>query len=138
MSDPREFPGLAHFLEHMLFLGTQKYPEENAYHKFIHEHGGSSNAFTSSEFTNFHFDCSPAFLAPALDHFAQFFISPLFTESATEREVNAVHSEHQKNIQVLKIVYFLLLVKVGTLWTLEFVYTQRPTESLVITYQEIW
>jgi len=30
--------------------------------------------------------------------FSQFFISPLFTESATEREVNAVHSEHEKNI----------------------------------------
>lgn len=118
MSDPREFPGLAHFLEHMLFLGTEKYPEENAYHKFIHEHGGSSNAFTSSEFTNFHFDVTPAYLAPALDRFAQFFIAPMFTESATEREVNAVHSEHQKNIQVLHFTAalihsnaFLLLVK---------------------------
>ena len=28
-SDPNEFPGLAHFLEHMLFMGTKKYPDEN-------------------------------------------------------------------------------------------------------------
>ena len=34
----------------------------------------------------------------ALDRFSQFFLSPLFTESATEREVNAVNSEHEKNI----------------------------------------
>ena len=25
--EPREYPGLAHFLEHMLFIGTEKYPE---------------------------------------------------------------------------------------------------------------
>ena len=35
-----------------------------------------------------------------LFRFAQFFISPLFTESATDRERNAVHSEHMKNVQV--------------------------------------
>ena len=34
----------------------------------------------------------------ALDRFSQFFLSPLFTESATDREVNAVNSEHEKNI----------------------------------------
>ena len=76
----------------------------------------------------FHFDCSPAFLAPALDHFAQFFISPLFTESATEREVNAVHSEHQKDIQVINIVDFLLC-QGYQFRSLNFgVYTLRPTE----------
>jgi len=30
--------------------------------------------------------------------FSQFFIEPLFTESGTEREINAVNSEHEKNI----------------------------------------
>lgn len=30
--------------------------------------------------------------------FAQFFLCPLFTESATDREVNAVNSEHEKNL----------------------------------------
>lgn len=31
LSDGDEFPGLAHFCEHMLFLGTAKYPSENEY-----------------------------------------------------------------------------------------------------------
>jgi len=31
MSDPAELPGLAHFCEHMLFLGTEKYPSENSF-----------------------------------------------------------------------------------------------------------
>lgn len=107
-SDPNELPGLAHFLEHMLFLGTKKYPEEGSYNAFLAENGGHSNAYTAAEDTNYHFDMlvsdrdpdhpAPRFKA-ALDRFAQFFIAPLFTESATDRELNAVHSEHQKNLQ---------------------------------------
>ncbi|KAL8568009.1 hypothetical protein ACOMHN_029184 [Nucella lapillus] len=99
MKDPRDIPGLAHFCEHMLFLGTEKYPEENAYSKYLSEHGGSSNAFTSLEHTNYYFDVSPEGLSGALDRFAQFFLCPLFTPSATEREVNAVNSENDKNLQ---------------------------------------
>lgn len=98
MSDPKHLPGLAHFCEHMLFLGTEKYPQENEYTKFLSEHGGSSNASTSTEHTNFYFDIVPEHLPGALDRFAQFFLCPLFTESATDREVNAVHSEHEKNV----------------------------------------
>ena len=46
MSNPIDVPGLAHFLEHMLFLGTEKYPIENAYSQFLNAHGGGSNAYT--------------------------------------------------------------------------------------------
>lgn len=98
LSDPKEVYGLAHFCEHMLFLGTKKYPNENDYNKFLSEHGGSSNAATYLDHTLYYFDIIPEKLSQALDRFSQFFISPLFTESATEREINAVNSEHEKNI----------------------------------------
>ncbi|XP_067129485.1 insulin-degrading enzyme [Centruroides vittatus] len=99
MYDPTYLPGLAHLCEHMLFLGTKKYPVENEYNKFINQHGGCSNAFTSSDHTNFYFDVSPEYLQGALDRFAQFFLCPLFTESATDREINAINAEHEKNLQ---------------------------------------
>mmetsp|Transcript_6485 Transcript_6485/g.11584 ORF Transcript_6485/g.11584 Transcript_6485/m.11584 type:complete len:998 (-) Transcript_6485:512-3505(-) len=98
-SDPEEIPGLAHFCEHMLFLGTEKYPDEGSYRQFLAENGGDSNAYTSMENTNYHFHVVASKLLPALDRFSQFFICPLFTASATDRELKAVDSEHQKNLQ---------------------------------------
>lgn len=98
MSDPKSLPGLAHFLEHMLFLGTEKYPDENEYNRYLSQHGGESNAYTATDHTNFYFDITPAHMEGAMDRFAQFFLKPLFTESMTAREVNAVNSEHEKNV----------------------------------------
>uniref|UniRef100_A0A3B1IZC7 Insulin-degrading enzyme n=1 Tax=Astyanax mexicanus TaxID=7994 RepID=A0A3B1IZC7_ASTMX len=98
LSDPPKISGLAHFCEHMLFLGTEKYPKENEYSQFLSEHAGSSNAFTSGEHTNYYFDVSHEHLQGALDRFAQFFLCPLFDESCKDREVNAVDSEHEKNL----------------------------------------
>lgn len=65
---------------------------------FVYLTGGNSNAFTSTENTNYFFDVRHEFLQDMLDRFAQFFISPLFTASATEREMQAVHNEHSKNL----------------------------------------
>ena len=56
MADPKEAAGLAHFLEHMLFLGTEKYPVENCYSSFLNSHGGHSNAYTDQEDTVYYFD----------------------------------------------------------------------------------
>lgn len=69
MSDPDNIPGLAHFCEHMLFLGTKKYPDENDYNKFLSEHGGSSNASTTTDHTNYYFDVAPNHLKEALDRY---------------------------------------------------------------------
>mmetsp|Transcript_35440 Transcript_35440/g.99870 ORF Transcript_35440/g.99870 Transcript_35440/m.99870 type:complete len:1027 (-) Transcript_35440:134-3214(-) len=98
-SDPADFPGLAHFCEHMLFLGTEKYPDENSYSDYLEAHGGRTNAYTSTESTNYYFDVMHEHLEGALDRFAQFFIAPMFTESATDRERKAVDSENAKNLQ---------------------------------------
>ena len=97
--DPVDRNGLAHFLEHMLFLGTAKYPEPDAYQSFISQNGGSHNAYTSGEHTNYFFDVNHASLESALDRFAQFFIAPLFSEEYVNRERKAVHSEYRARIK---------------------------------------
>ncbi|CAF1172849.1 unnamed protein product [Adineta steineri] len=95
LADSRDVPGIAHFLEHMLFMGSSKYPGENEYSKLIEGNGGYSNARTSDDHTNYYFNINPSLLPEALDVFAQFFISPLFSASSIDREIEAVNSEYE-------------------------------------------
>ena len=92
--DPRPLYGTAHFLEHMLFMGTEKYPSENEYSEYITNNGGMNNAYTSMTDTNYMFDSSNEGFQGALDRFAQFFIAPLLKEDSTDREMEAVDSEY--------------------------------------------
>ena len=97
--DPQNLYGLAHFTEHLLFLGTKKYPQSDDYSQFISRNNGFTNAFTSNEHTNYHFSVNTNALEGALDRFSQFFINPLFLEEYVDKERKAVHSEHLKNLQ---------------------------------------
>ena len=95
MADPEDREGLAHFLEHMLFLGTEKYPSPDEYGEYISRHGGQHNAYTAQDHTNYFFEIAASHLHGGLDRFAQFFVAPLFDAAYVEREMNAVHSEYR-------------------------------------------
>jgi len=97
--DPIKRQGLAHFLEHMLFLGTDKYPDPDEYQAYISQHGGQHNAYTSFEHTNYFFDIDPTKFESALDRFARFFVAPSFDAEYINREMNAVHSEYMARIK---------------------------------------
>ncbi len=97
--DPDDVPGLAHFLEHMLFLGTDRYPKPDAYQDFITKHGGQHNAFTASQDTNYFFDIDPDAFDEALPRFARFFVAPQFNADYVDRERHAVNSEYQARLQ---------------------------------------
>ncbi len=99
MDDPEGREGLAHFLEHMLFLGTEPFPEPDEYQQFIKQNGGSHNAFTSYAQTTYFFDVDNEQLSGALKRFAPFFISPTFNEAYVDREKNAVHAEYSANLK---------------------------------------
>lgn len=92
--DPDDLHGLAHYLEHMLFLGTEPYPEADAYQDFLSRHDGQHNAFTASRNTNYFFSIEPDALSGALDRFSRFFVSPLFNADRLESERQVVHSEY--------------------------------------------
>ncbi|XP_022187106.2 nardilysin [Nilaparvata lugens] len=99
-SDPETAPGLAHFLEHMIFMGSEKYPAENDFDTFISKRGGHDNASTECEYTTFYFNCHEMHLRTAMDKFANFFISPLLLKDAMTREREAVDSEFQMALPV--------------------------------------
>ena len=96
--DPMDFPGLAHFTEHMLFLGTEKYPGPTSFDEFISSHGGSSNAFTDSERTVYYNAIDSDSFPEGFSRFLEFFTRPLFNATYIAKEVNAVDSEHDMHI----------------------------------------
>ncbi|CEG49336.1 nardilysin-like protein [Plasmopara halstedii] len=98
-AEPEELPGLAHYLEHMLFMGSAKYPDENEFEAFLSAHGGYSNGATDNERTSYTFEVGPAHLESALDMFAHFFISPLLKAEAMDRELSAIESEFSQATQ---------------------------------------
>lgn len=97
--DPKDYPGTAHFLEHMLFLGTKKFPNESEYDRYIAEHGGLSNAFTSNDYTSYIIAVDNNAFPEALERFSNFFIEPLFNPSGVSRELQAIDQEYAQNLE---------------------------------------
>lgn len=93
--DPVNVQGLAHLLEHMMFLGTEQFPDASEYQQFIKSHGGHHNAWTGSEHTNYYFAINNKFFEQALERFSDFFVQPLLDNAWINKEINAVESEYQ-------------------------------------------
>lgn len=120
LSDPDDIPGLAHFCEHLLFMGTEQFPKENEYSEYLSKNNGHSNAYTAPANTNYFFRVATSALPGALARFSAFFHCPLFAPSCTTREMNAVDSEHSKNHQADPWRIFQLnkhLTKEGHPWS---------------------
>lgn len=97
--DPLEYPGMAHFCEHMLFMGTKEYPDEHEFQSLVSDFAGITNAYTAPNRTVYMFASQPDGFLPILDRFAHFFIDPLFNPSGISREMHAVDQEFAKNIE---------------------------------------
>jgi insulysin len=93
-----EIDGQAHLLEHMLFNGTERFPEENQFSKYVTEQNGYSNAYTANDHTCYYFEVANNKILESLDMFGEFFINPSLKSESISREMNAVDSEHKKNL----------------------------------------
>ena len=92
-NDPEVYPGMAHFCEHMLFMGTEKYPDTNEFTAQVSDYDGHTNAFTAPDRTVYMFSSRLDGFLPLLDRFAHFFIDPTFNASNISREMHAVDQE---------------------------------------------
>lgn len=97
--DPTDRQGMAHFLEHMLFLGTQSHPEPDAFPQLISQQGGSHNAWTATEFSSYFFDVNNDSMAQVLSHFSQFFSEPLLAAQYIEKERHAIDAEYKLKLK---------------------------------------
>ncbi|CEM24439.1 unnamed protein product [Vitrella brassicaformis CCMP3155] len=97
-SDPPELPGLAHLMEHMMFLGSKEFPAENEVDEFLSSHRGSANARTEAEATVYFAKVGLEGLNGSLARFSAALSEPLFNTTVYEREVHAVDEEHRENL----------------------------------------
>ena len=107
--DPLQQQGLAHYVEHMLFLGTKKYPVIGEFTSFIENSGGAYSGTTFAEKTRYHFNIPNHNYEEALDRFADFFISPLFDETYSKKELNAIDNEWTLRSQLDPVIFHRLL-----------------------------
>ena len=101
LSDFDYMPGIAHFIEHTIIMGSEKYPGENDFYDFISQNGGISNAFTSGEVTDVHYQVNTDALDRSLEIFADMYQHPLFTYDVAQLECFSIESEFQMNYNEL-------------------------------------
>ncbi|HCM6134503.1 TPA: pitrilysin [Klebsiella aerogenes] len=93
LQDPADHQGLAHYLEHMTLMGSQKYPQPDSLAEFLKMHGGSHNASTAPYCTAFYLEVENDALNGAVDRLADAIAAPLLDKKYAERERNAVNAE---------------------------------------------
>ncbi|MCV9879196.1 pitrilysin [Brenneria izbisi] len=93
LDDPNSQLGLAHYLEHMVLMGSKRYPKPEALSEFLKKHGGSYNASTASYRTAFYLEVENDALQPAVDRLADAIADPLLDPVNADRERNAVNAE---------------------------------------------
>lgn len=85
--------GLSHFVEHMLFKGTEKYPTARSISEALDNLGAISNAFTSYEFTGYYAKGSPQHIPTFLDVLSDIYLHSTFPEKEIEKEKGVIVEE---------------------------------------------
>jgi coenzyme PQQ biosynthesis probable peptidase PqqF len=90
---PLAWPGLAHFLEHLLFLGTERFPAEQGLMAYVQGHGGQVNARTSERTTDFFFELPPQAFNGGLERLSDMLAHPRMNPDDQRREREVLHAE---------------------------------------------
>jgi predicted Zn-dependent peptidase len=90
---PAAWPGLAHFLEHLFFLGSERFAGDEKLMSFVQRHGGQVNASTRERTTDFFFELPVASFAQGLERLCDMLSHPRMTLADQLREREVLHAE---------------------------------------------
>lgn len=93
LQDPTAHQGLAHYTEHMVLMGSKKYPEPASFSLFLNRHAGQYNASTVRYRTSFYFEIENSAFETALDYLADAIAEPILDPKYADKERNAVNAE---------------------------------------------
>lgn len=98
LAEPARFYGLAHLLEHALFLGSQQHPRPGEFAAWVGEQGGRYNARTDEAVTDFHVNLPPAAAREGLSRLVDLLTRPCLEEAAVGREVDVLDAEFRARL----------------------------------------
>ena len=90
---PAAWPGLAHFLEHLLFLGTERFPAADNLMAWVQRHGGQVNAKTCERHTDFFFELPLGAFEGGLERLCDMLAQPRMNLADQLREREVLHAE---------------------------------------------
>ena len=90
---PTAWPGLAHFLEHLLFLGTERFPAPDSLMAYVQRHGGQVNAKTCERHTDFFFELPLDAFEGGLERLCDMLAHPRMNLDDQLREREVLHAE---------------------------------------------
>ncbi len=85
--------GLSHFVEHMFFKGTKKYPLPSSISETLEGIGARYNAFTNQEYTGYWAKVASVHVPLALDVISSMYIEPLFDAHEMKKEKGVIIEE---------------------------------------------
>ena len=113
-SDPEDFCGFTHLIEHLLFTGSKNFPEDNYIEKVINKYNGENNGVTKSFTTSYYYKVGKGGLAEFAEVLADAVAYPLFDEERITKEMNNVNSEISMRMTFNKnLGYYKMLKKIG-------------------------
>ncbi|MGX2969646.1 pitrilysin [Ursidibacter sp. B-7004-1] len=150
MEDPILQQGLAHYLEHMILMGSKSFPETNSLDGFLTKNGGYNNAYTASDRTVYYLEVNNNAFDEAVARLSDAFAQPLLAESNAKKEVNAVNAEmvraksndgflmHDVNLATANPNHPITKFAVGNNITLSDKADSKLQEELVKFYQKYY
>lgn len=96
--DPKDHVGLAHFVEHTVFMGSEKFPKEDDFDLFVKGHGGEMNAYTAPDRTVYGVSCMAPAWPEAVERLGDMMKAAKLSQGSYERERKAIDEEMRKNL----------------------------------------
>ena len=113
-TDPKDFVGFTHLIEHLLFTGSRSYPEDDYIVKVINKYNGEDNGVTKSFTTSYYYKIGKGGLEEFSGVLADAVAFPNFDADKIKKELNNVNSEISMRMTFNKnLGYYKVIKKFG-------------------------
>ena len=113
-TDPADFIGFTHLIEHLLFTGSKNYPIDNYIEKIVNKYNGDNNGVTKAFTTSYYYSLEREGFEEFSDVLVDAVKEPLFDREMIRKEINNVNSEISMRMTFNKnLAYYKMVKKIG-------------------------